>query len=113
MSQTPNPFADQPPPGQPLNPYAPPSGFHPPAGTLQFAPCPSCGNTWSTKVGFTWWGGVIGPAILSHVKCAHCGTEYNGKTGRSNTTGIVIYTVVGGLIGVVILGLLILGSLTS
>jgi hypothetical protein len=43
---------------------------------------------------FTWWGGVIGPKVLTHVKCPRCGHAYNGKTGRDNTTGIVIYSVV-------------------
>ena len=42
----------------------------------------------------------MGPALLTHVKCEECGTQYNGKTGKSNTTGIVIYTVA--IIGVVI-----------
>lgn len=122
MSQPPNPFADQP-PNQQLNPYAPPQvpggqyappgNFLPPAGTMQFAPCPGCGNTWASKIGFTWWGGVVGPAILSHVKCARCGNAYNGKTGRSNATAIVIYTVVCGLIGVAIFALLMLGGLAA
>jgi len=40
--------------------------------------------------------------MLSHVKCRWCGTQYNGKTGQSNTTGIVIYTVVLFVIGLVI-----------
>jgi hypothetical protein len=45
-------------------------------------------------VGFTWWGGMIGPAILSHVRCGRCGAAYNDKTGQSNTTAIIIYSVV-------------------
>jgi uncharacterized protein (DUF983 family) len=54
------------------------------------------------KVGFTWWGGMLGPRMLSHVKCKSCGTTYNGKTGQSNTTGIVIYSVVLFVIGIVV-----------
>ncbi len=45
-------------------------------------------------MGFTWWGGILGPKILSHVKCGSCGTQYNGKTGKDNTTAIIIYSVV-------------------
>ncbi|MDT5063473.1 MAG: hypothetical protein QOH63_3932 [Acidobacteriota bacterium] len=45
---------------------------------------------------------MIGPRMLSHVKCRSCGTAYNGKTGQSNTTGIVIYSVVLFVIGLVI-----------
>lgn len=59
-----------------------------------YAPCPKCQNNRATPVSFTWWGGVLGPKLLSHVKCETCGTKYNGKSGNSNTTGIVIYTVV-------------------
>jgi len=50
---------------------------------------------------FTWWGGVIGPRVLTHVKCRRCGHGYNGKTGRDNTTGIVIYS---GAVAVIIFG---------
>lgn len=59
-----------------------------------YAPCPNCSSTRAKKVGMTWWGGVIGPKLLTHVKCQDCGTAYNGKTGQSNTAGIIIYTVV-------------------
>jgi uncharacterized Zn finger protein len=70
-----------------------------------YAPCPSCGAEESNKVGFTWWGGFVGPAMLSHVRCGRCGSAYNGKTGQSNTVGIIIYMVVG---FVIVLGLMIL-----
>ena len=53
---------------------------------------------------FTWWGGLIGPKILTHVKCPGCGYAYNGKSGRDNTTGIVIYSVI---VGAIVLGLVV------
>jgi len=56
--------------------------------------CPKCGDPRSTKVSFTWWGGLLGPRMLTHVKCMGCGTGYNGKTGKYNTTGITIYCLV-------------------
>ena len=59
--------------------------------STQYAPCPKCGNTTATKVKFTWWGGALGPNIFTHVKCQNCGTEYNGKTGKSNQQSIIIY----------------------
>ena len=65
----------------------------------KYVPCPNCSARKSKLVGFTWWGGVLGPKILTHVKCPECGTAYNGKTGQSNTTGIVIYSLVGVFIG--------------
>jgi hypothetical protein len=71
----------------------------------EFAPCPKCGSTNAKKVGFTFWGGIIGPRMLSHVKCQQCWTAYNGKTGKSNTVGILIYIAV--IYGIV-LGLCIL-----
>lgn len=60
----------------------------------QYAPCPKCGSTNAQKVGYTWWGGALGPALFHHVKCNSCGTTYNGKTGKSNVTAIIIYSVV-------------------
>lgn len=71
----------------------------------QFAPCPKCGGTNATKATFTWWGGLLGPKILKHAKCNSCKTGYNYKTGKDNLTGIIIYSVV---VGVVCLFLLLL-----
>ena len=62
-----------------------------------YVPCPKCGTADPKKVGFTWWGGILGPKILKHVKCTSCGTAYNGKTGKDNSTYIAIYCVVLGL----------------
>ena len=61
----------------------------------EYAECPKCGEANAKLVSFTWWGGLIGPKLLTHVKCEDCGATYNGKTGKSNTQAIVIYTVVG------------------
>lgn len=62
--------------------------------STQYAPCPNCGSTSATKVGFTWWGGALGPVLFTHVKCNNCKTEYNGKTGKSNQNSIIVYSVV-------------------
>jgi ribosomal protein S27E len=70
-----------------------------------YADCPECSNRGdATSVGFTWWGGIVGPALLSHVRCNRCGTCYNGKSGKSNSTAIAIYVGVGLLIGIVLGG---------
>lgn len=53
---------------------------------------------------FTWWGGLIGPKLLTHVKCRACGHAYNGKSGKDTTTNIIIYSVV---VGVLALGLVV------
>jgi hypothetical protein len=71
----------------------------------EYQPCPKCSSSRAKKVSFTWWGGVVGPSLLTHVKCQDCGAAYNGKTGRSNTGAIVIYSVV---VGVIAIGLGIL-----
>ena len=63
-----------------------------------YAPCPQCNNSNAQKLNFTWWGGAIGPRILTHVKCNTCGKKYNGKTGGDNTTNIIIYSVVVGVV---------------
>ena len=61
---------------------------------IQYAPCPNCGQSNAKKVGYTWWGGALGPNMFTHVKCQNCGTQYNGKTGKSNQTNIILYFVV-------------------
>ena len=58
-----------------------------------YVPCPKC-NGVAEKVKFTWWGGVLGPKLLTHVKCSACSYKYNGKSGKDNTTGIIIYSVI-------------------
>ena len=60
----------------------------------QYVPCPKCGKPDPQQVKFTWWGGLIGPKLLSHVKCSGCNNAYNGKSGNSNTQGIIIYSLV-------------------
>ena len=72
-----------------------------------YKPCPECNSANVNQMSFTWWGGLIGPKVLSHVKCDDCGKQFNGKTGNDNTVGIVIYTVVVGLIVLVLLIFLI------
>lgn len=52
---------------------------------------------------FTWWGGILGPRILTHVKCQSCGKQYNGKTGKENTAGIAVYIVVVGIVCVALI----------
>jgi hypothetical protein len=102
-----NPMMPTPPPPPGYPPQGgwqgyPPSPAYQQGGASPYAPCPQCRRPDPEKVGFTWWGGMIGPRMLSHVKCRSCGTAYNGKTGQSNTTGIVIYSVVLFVIGLVI-----------
>jgi hypothetical protein len=65
--------------------------------------CPGCGCRRSKKVSFNWWGGAVGPAIFSLVKCSACGRQYNRKTGKPiGALHITIYTlVVGAAFGVV------------
>jgi hypothetical protein len=69
-------------------------------------PCPRCRQQSAQQVRRSWWGGGLGPRLLNHVRCDYCGEEYNGKTGGSNKTAIVIYVVVSTFFGVVA-GLLI------
>jgi hypothetical protein len=76
-----------------------------------YADCPNCrapGD--ATPVGFTWWGGFIGPLIISCVRCRQCGTQYNGTHGDSNGMRILIYNLV--CFGIVI-GICVLGNIFS
>ncbi len=59
----------------------------------QYAACPNCGQSNAKKISYTWWGGALGSRLFNHVKCQNCGTEYNGKTGKSNRQSIIIYFV--------------------
>lgn len=79
----------------------------------QFAPCPKCLNNSAEAVKFSWWGGLIGPRIINHVKCKACGATFNGKTGKDNTNNIIIYFVVLGLIIVGFTALMIIPALLS
>ncbi len=74
----------------------------------KYVPCPQCGCPHVNEVTFTWWGGLLGPKLLSHVKCTHCHNEYNGKSGKSNQTGILIYVAISALL---VLGILAIGFL--
>lgn len=75
----------------------------------QYAPCPKCRQSVAQKVSFTWWGGLLGPKLFSHVKCGACGTGYNGKTGKDNTTNIIIYSIVAIIIAFFLMLLLFFG----
>lgn len=57
-------------------------------------PCPRCGESEIKPVAYTWWGGALGPKMLSQVYCLHCKTQFNSKTGKYNTLGIIIYLAV-------------------
>lgn len=71
--------------------------------TGPWATCPHCGERGDARrVGWTLWGGWLGPWLLSHVRCGNCGGTYNGKTGKDNTTAIVLYVVVPLAIGIIL-----------
>jgi len=78
------------------NPYASPStaDANSKLSGEMFAPCPHCQGKQATRIRWTIWGGIVGPKLFTHVKCVGCGSKYNGKTGNSNTIGIVIYICV-------------------
>ncbi len=92
---------------QPTNQPPPPSNLPPNPqqmrvqGTGMSAPCPQCQNTQTGTVGFTWWGGVLGPRIFSVVRCLNCGLQYNGKKGTRIGGSIALYY--GIVFGIVIL----------
>jgi hypothetical protein len=58
-----------------------------------FEPCPYCKTDKAQRIRFTPWGGVIGPALLSLVKCAGCGGHFNGRSGRCVKGAIKLYTL--------------------
>ena len=77
-------------------------------GVGDSAPCPKCGCTVAAGLGFTWWGGFLGPKLFNHAKCCACGTTYNAVTGRSNRRAIVLYQGVTLIITLAIITLVLL-----
>jgi hypothetical protein len=79
---------------------APPNPYQPPQAPLDHpsvegvAKCPKCGAQSASKVGYTWWGGAVGPRLFKVVQCNQCRTRYNGRTGGKLTMIIVGYQVV-------------------
>lgn len=80
------------------NPYASPQ-TPAMAQASEFVACPNCRQSTAERIKWTFWGGMLGPKLFTHVKCRNCGTKYNGKTGRSNDAAIAIYLVVSVLLG--------------
>lgn len=82
-----------------------PNAYAPPTATAALAPagptwaaCPKCQASNAVPVSFTWWGGALGPKLLSVVRCLDCQTQFNGKTGQLNTKAIALYMIVVSLI---------------
>ena len=73
----------------------------------EWAPCPNCGHDEATRLHWTFWGSMIGPAIINVVRCGMCGTNYNGVHGDYNYTRIAIYMAVSTLVGLMIVGAII------
>ena len=67
-----------------------------------FRTCPQCGSPATNKPSFTWWGGILGPAIFKHRVCSACSFGYNERTGKSNSTAIGIYLGVGIFLAIVV-----------
>jgi uncharacterized protein (DUF983 family) len=84
------------------NPYAPPSAqLDPPKPSdVSQDTCPKCKSNAVHRPGFTWWGGAVGPRLLSHAVCKACGYSYNWKTGQSNNGPIAIYIVIVSVIAI-------------
>lgn len=88
------------------NPYQSPAsanyGTRPPGA--QYANCPKCQRNGATRVGWSIWGGLLGPWLLTHVRCHHCGNKFNGKTGKSNTVAIMLYLFIPFAVMLVVFG---------
>lgn len=71
--------------------------------------CPSCQQTAGKPVSYTWWGGVIGPALFSLTKCQACGYQYNRKTGKPTRNAVITYNVVVGVITLLVVIAILVG----
>ena len=59
-----------------------------------FKACPRCNSSDIHKVKYSWWGGLIGPALVHQVRCKKCGKTYDGVTGTDVTKRMSIYIVI-------------------
>ena len=60
----------------------------------EYQKCPRCGSSDIHKVEYSWWGGLIGPALVHQVRCNDCGKAYDGTTGRDFTRKLIIYITI-------------------
>jgi len=65
-------------------------------------PCPRCGQVAGKRLRYTWWGGAVGPAMMSLTQCQACGYQFNAKTGQSTKKAVIAYNVIALAIGIVI-----------
>jgi hypothetical protein len=87
-----------PPPLRAMPPY-PPSimGY---AGIER--PCRGCGSGPLYEPGFTWWGGLVGHKLLGVEQCKACKRWWVKATGQSGDTRVMIYMIVGIVLGLAI-----------
>jgi len=72
----------------------------------EILPCPKCSNREIIRIKFTWWGGILGPKLFHYVRCAKCGTSYNGKKGASGQFGITVFVTISIILGFLLFFLL-------
>ncbi|KYK29807.1 hypothetical protein AYK20_00295 [Thermoplasmatales archaeon SG8-52-1] len=60
----------------------------------EYKPCPRCGSLDIHKVEYSWWGGLLGSAIVHQVRCKKCGKSYDGMTGKDNERKVSLYIVI-------------------
>lgn len=56
--------------------------------------CPRCGSSDIHKVEYSWWGGLVSPALVHQVRCKKCGKAYDGTTGKDTTRKVLLYIVI-------------------
>jgi transcription elongation factor Elf1 len=89
-------------------PHAPP-----PPGVIPYAQlakrkyanvtnCPRCGCPYIDEVRYTWWGGVLGPSMMSLMNCRNCKLKFNAKTMRDASTAITVYAVIACVVPLII-----------
>lgn len=66
--------------------------------------CPQCGQVTGKRIRYTWWGGAVGPALMSLTRCQACGFQFNAKTGLSTKKAILVYNLVA--VGIAVLFIL-------
>jgi hypothetical protein len=84
-----------PPPLGAKPPYTPPIADY--AGA--YRACPGCGGGPLAEPGFTWWGGLVGHKLLGVEQCKRCKKWFVKGTGQPGDTRVMVYIVVGIVLG--------------
>ena len=76
-------------------------------GLPPLRPCQRCPAGHTSPLRFSWWGGLVGPWLLSYVHCHECGASYSTRSGRAAWGGMLLIFALRLLVTGLVAGLLV------